>query len=141
MTRYHPTAEAKWAAQTRPVEGGHLLWTGQIKDATPVLDFRGKRHQAARLAYQIHYGRDPHGVVRVACGTARCVAPEHLTDTRGRQNERALLCLLGGHSLQTRRCSAGHDQATHGRIRVDGRPYCNACNQTYRNTRKASTAA
>jgi hypothetical protein len=132
MTRYHPTAAAKWAASTQPAEGGHLLWTGVLNRTRPVLDFRRERHQAARLAYQIHYGRDPLGVVRVTCGVALCVAPEHLADTRTRQNERALLRLLEGRGTQTGECTRGHDQAIHRRFRSDGRPYCNACNQTYR---------
>lgn len=66
--------------RTRPVPGGHLVWTGPYDGATPVLHLRGYRYPARDLFFQEHHGRQPVGGVTTSCDDTRCVAPHHLLD-------------------------------------------------------------
>lgn len=75
--------DAAWRTHVRPADGGHLEWTGsrQSSSGTPVMRYRGRTHTAARIAYRIKHGTDPIGYALPGCGTAHCVAPDHITDT------------------------------------------------------------
>ncbi|MGW4803074.1 hypothetical protein [Kitasatospora sp. NPDC004272] len=76
------TLEEAWKARTRPVDNGHLEWTGSCHHSgTPVMRYSGERYTAARIAYRIEHGTDPVGRAVPACGRAHCVAPAHLADS------------------------------------------------------------
>lgn len=118
--------EEAWAARTRPVDGGHLAWTGHINGhGVPMLTWRGRKYSAYRVAFRMRAGREPVGQCGSECDHGGCVAPACVYDTAARQRDRAVLAsgLLAG------RCGRGHDRAVYGRRRPDGRPYCQACNR------------
>jgi hypothetical protein len=70
-----------WAVHAEPVSGGHLRWTGPVRNGTPVLTSGRQTTTAYRWAWRLRTGRDPEGPVRPGCGMPACVAPLHLTDT------------------------------------------------------------
>lgn len=75
------TLEQKWRTFTKPTTGGHLEWTGSLRDGTtPVFMYCGSTHMGRRLAFRIANQRDPVGRVLPGCGYAGCVAPEHVED-------------------------------------------------------------
>ncbi|MEU5426912.1 hypothetical protein AB0H73_15090 [Streptomyces olivoreticuli] len=122
------TLEEKWAALTRPIDGGHLEWTGErAASGTPVLRYWPKSYSAAAIAFRIKYGREPEGYVRAECGLTQCVAPDHVDDTAARMRTREQVRYLKGGSARPAMCRHGHDQAEHGRYEADGRVYCEAC--------------
>ncbi|MCC9307718.1 hypothetical protein LN042_11520 [Kitasatospora sp. RB6PN24] len=87
-TVQHLTVEEKWAERTRPVDGGHLEWTGEHSTGpsrTPVMRHSGQTYTAGRIAYRIQHGTDPTGHAKPDCGHHRCVAPAHQYDTATRQ--------------------------------------------------------
>jgi hypothetical protein len=123
------TIEEKWASCTRPVDGGHLEWTGERGTAagTPLLSYKDKHHSAAAVAFRVRTGRDPEGYVIADCGMKHCVAPEHVEDEPGRaRNREQLRYVLGGRPRKGH-CVHGHDQAEHGAYEADGRAYCREC--------------
>jgi hypothetical protein len=138
--RTYPTAEAKWWANVVPAGGGHLVWTGRQRghSGTPVFDHHGTRYTAARVGFRVRYGRDPEGVVQPGCNTPLCVW--HVTDTVGRNQERAVLRELRGYGERPSVCPASHDQAQHGRLDNDGHHYCNPCNQRPRQRAREAVA-
>ena len=129
-----PTLEEKWASKTRPVDGGHLEWTGSrgTSAGTPVLAYRGAVLTAARIAFRIAHGREPVGQAKAECTMRHCVAPGHVLDTPGRVANRERLRLLMGMGARPDRCARGHDQAGHGRVQPDGVAYCAACHDGVR---------
>jgi hypothetical protein len=133
------TLEEKWAARTVPVDGGHLRWTGERPTAsgTPVLRYKGRTFTAAAIAFRIRTGRDPVGHAIADCGYPRCVAPDHVEDTPGRERTRGQLRAITGRRERPAQCRHGHDQAVHGSFEADGRSYCKACKDSQR-TRAAS---
>ncbi|MFG3276190.1 hypothetical protein [Streptomyces luteogriseus] len=75
------TLEQKWRTFTKPTTGGHLEWTGSLRDGTtPVFMYCGHNYMARRLAFRIAHQREPVGRVLPGCGYAGCVAPEHVED-------------------------------------------------------------
>ncbi|MFF5404566.1 hypothetical protein ACFY8K_17005 [Streptomyces misionensis] len=75
-----PIAEV-WAARTRPVDGGHLAWTGFWREGNcPVIKHSGEEYSARRVAFRMANGREPQGRVKAGCGWALCVRPEHVED-------------------------------------------------------------
>lgn len=130
VVRQPLTLEEKWAARTRPVDGGHLEWLGEHvgKSGTPVMRYKEKSFTAAAIAFRIRTGRDPDGYVMAECSLKHCVAPAHVEDEPGRQRAREQLRYLQGGQQRRERCPQGHDQAEHGRYTPDGqRSYCEAC--------------
>ncbi|MFD8687815.1 hypothetical protein [Streptomyces sp. NPDC059651] len=123
------TLEQKWASKTRPVEGGHLAWTGERGSAsrTPVLRYKDECHTAAALAFRRRTGRAPEGYAFAECGFNHCVAPAHVDDEPGRQRTREQLRYLAGGQKRPAECVHGHDQAEHGKYESDGRAYCGQC--------------
>lgn len=123
------TLEEKWAANTRPADGGHLEWTGEREStsATPVMRYRGKSYSPAGIAFRQRTGRDPVGQVFAECGVKHCIAPGHVDDEPGRFRTREQLRYLKGGRVRKPRCPHGHDQAVDGRYWADGRAYCVAC--------------
>lgn len=75
------TLEQAWQAQTEAVDGGHMRWTGYLREKTcPVLKHRGIDYAARRIAFRIRHGRDPEGRVLPSCTYPGCIAPDHTTD-------------------------------------------------------------
>ncbi|MFE2556017.1 WhiB family transcriptional regulator [Streptomyces sp. NPDC059352] len=62
--------------RTEQGDDGHVLWTR----STSSFRVAGALYTPSRLAFTFGYGRLPEGPVVRACGEARCVAAEHLTD-------------------------------------------------------------
>lgn len=116
--------EQAWTARTRPVDGGHLEWTGgrHHRGGVLVMRYMGKEYTAARIAYRIQHGTYPVGRAVPACGKKHCVAPAHLVDTVAKHRptpgaryasaEQKLAAL-------TRLLDSGHTQWT-GTIQRDG---------------------
>lgn len=127
----HPqglTLEQTWRQRTRPVDGGHMAWTGQHNShGVPVLKHRGQRLSAYRIAFSIRTGRDPQGVVRPACGMQGCVAPHCMDDNATRQHNRQAMRDILRMPPRPNQCRRGHDQAVHGRLRGSNVHYCAAC--------------
>lgn len=123
------TLEEKWASHTRPVEGGHLEWTGERAkpSSTPVLRYWPNSYSPAAVAFRIKHGRDAVGYAIADCGLKHCVAPDHVDDEPGRQRTREQLRYVMGGRERKPFCRHGHDQAEHGRYEQDGRAYCEAC--------------
>jgi hypothetical protein len=75
------TFAERWAANTEPVGGGHLRWTGRFRDGdTPAVTDGGRTVHVRRAAFERLHGRPPVGLVLPGCGRGDCVRPEHLED-------------------------------------------------------------
>ncbi|WP_393057674.1 hypothetical protein [Streptomyces sp. LN549] len=67
--------------RTRPVDGGHLEWTGHRTNCgTPFFRWMKKGYTAGRIAFVMQHGREPIGYALPGCGYRGCVAPAHLED-------------------------------------------------------------
>lgn len=138
------TVEQKWRTNTRPLDGGHLEWTGsrQTHSRTPVMRYRDKAYTAAALAFQVKHGRPPVGYAYADCGVRHCVAPDHVEDQEGRARLREQLRYLTGGQQPPATCrGAGHDQAVHGRLSPDGVQYCHACHLERSRAERATSSA
>ncbi|MFD4943057.1 hypothetical protein ACFWNT_11075 [Streptomyces sp. NPDC058409] len=84
--------------RTRPVDGGHLEWTGYVaNDGTPFFRWNKRGYTAGRMAFGMQHGRAPVGRVRPGCGHLGCVAPSHVEDQPMRdQLKRQLAGIFGG---------------------------------------------
>ncbi|MFE4647711.1 hypothetical protein [Streptomyces sp. NPDC056707] len=129
--------EQKWASKTKPVEGGHLQWTGELGSSarTPILRYKDQCHTAAAVAFRLRTGRNPEGYAYAECGFFHCVAPDHVDDEPGRQQTRERLRYLSGGSKRPAECVHGHDQAEHGKYESDGTAYCGKCKAEQRTGR------
>lgn len=122
------TIEDKWKLFARPVDGGHMEWTGEhATGGTPLLTYKDKRWSAAAVAFRVRHHREPQGQVFAECGMRRCVAPDHVEDEPGRTKAREQLRYLTGGRERKARCVHGHDQAVHGGYETDGVAYCREC--------------
>lgn len=123
------TLEQKWAARTKPVDGGHLEWTGERvgPGRSPTMRYKETSHSPTAIAFQIKHGRPPQGYAIAECELNQCVAPDHVDDEAGRFAKRQQLRLRNGLDDRPDTCPDGHDQSIHGRLQGDGRPYCKAC--------------
>ncbi|MER8083811.1 hypothetical protein ABTZ57_01280 [Streptomyces sp. NPDC094048] len=132
------TLEEKWASKTKPVDGGHLKWTGERGSAagTPILRYKGECCTAAAVAFRLRTGRAPEGYAFAECGFFHCVAPDHVDDEPGRQKTREQLRYLSGGAERPRECVHGHDQGEHGKFESDGRAYCGKCKAEQRTGRR-----
>jgi hypothetical protein len=141
--RGYATAEDKWAAHVRPVDGDHLEWTGEraTSSRTPVMRFRGRSMSPAGVAFRKRTGRDPVGQVRAECEFPQCMNPAHVQDEPGRQALRLTLRRIKGLPDPPAVCPNGHDQARHGRLESDGTPYCEACKQESKRAARAAGRA
>ena len=67
--------------RTRPVDGGHLEWTGyRTNDGTPFFRWKKQGFTAGRVAFVMQHGRAPVGRVRAGCDYEGCVAPGCVED-------------------------------------------------------------
>lgn len=132
-----PTLDEKWAARTRPVDGGHLEWTGERQRAsgTPVLRYREESYSPTAIAFRLRHGHDAQGYVIAGCGMQHCVAPAHVDDQAARVHTREQLRYLKGGGRRAAVCRHGHNQVIHGLYETDGRAYCGECKRL---SRKAS---
>lgn len=123
------TLEEKWALFTRPVDGGHLSWTGEHAKATgtPVMRYKEDYYSPAAVAFQIKHGRPSQGYVKADCGQPHCVAPDHVNDEAGRQQARRQARAERGLGKPSGTCGRGHDQTIHGLLEPDGTAYCGMC--------------
>ncbi|MER6534363.1 hypothetical protein ABT215_11230 [Streptomyces sp900105755] len=79
--RRKPTFADKWEANTAPADGGHVRWTGRLRDGvTPSLVYRDRDYSARRAGFEELHGRLAVGMVRPGCGWDGCVRPEHMED-------------------------------------------------------------
>ncbi|MFJ8146610.1 hypothetical protein ACIQ6R_16285 [Streptomyces sp. NPDC096048] len=69
--------------RTKPVDGGHLEWTGhRTNKGVAAIKWQGTAYTAGRIAYRIRYGEDPVGHTHAPCGYDGCVAPAHVEDSK-----------------------------------------------------------
>ncbi|MGW1039856.1 hypothetical protein [Streptomyces sp. NPDC002547] len=85
--------------RVKPVDGGHLEWTG-YRNNTGAPSFKyggrgGQMYSAYRVAFRIANGRDPEGYALPSCGFDGCVKPGHHEDRVMREQERNLDSLFG----------------------------------------------
>ena len=78
------------------VDGGHVRWTGPVTHGTPTVRHQGANQSAYRVAFRLHYGRDPEGQARPGCGMPGCVAGAHLEDRPMRQRTASLFNAIFG---------------------------------------------
>ncbi|GAA5056321.1 hypothetical protein [Streptomyces similanensis] len=136
------TVAEKWQQFVRPVEDGHMEWTGRRRPGpSAVLEFthHGRVHSARRVAFTIRTGREPEGTVTTECERAGCVAPACVEDEPGRTRSRRHLAVVNGYETPLAECTRGHATAEHRRYDRDGRPYCAACH-ALTHTQKADAA-
>ncbi|MEU6758015.1 hypothetical protein [Streptomyces sp. NPDC046685] len=91
------TVEELFQARTEATPDGHLRWTGTTCQGTPSVRFQRRNLSAYRIAFRIRTGREPVGKALPACGTAGCVAPDHIDDQPMREHNRSTFnALFGG---------------------------------------------
>ncbi|MFK0063414.1 hypothetical protein ACIQTN_29815 [Streptomyces werraensis] len=137
-----PSIEDQWRQHIRPLEGGHLEWTGPRASGsgTPILRVLGSWYSAAGIAFRIRTGRDPKGQVRAECDVRQCVAPACVEDEPGRQSLRLTLRRLQGlPDPPTGTCPSGHDLAVEGRLDGSLHPYCEGCKREAGRAKKQAT--
>ncbi|MFF5790219.1 helix-turn-helix domain-containing protein [Streptomyces sp. NPDC012693] len=135
------TPAQKFAQFVRPLDGGHLEWTGRrtSSSGTPVLTINGRTVTARSTGYRIaHNDRAPKGYVTAECDYEGCVAPEHLQDEPGRTRLRAQLAALTGQESHLTECARGHAAAEHRRYGPDGFPYCGTCQNENKRAQRAA---
>ncbi|MCX5362909.1 hypothetical protein OG864_29865 [Streptomyces sp. NBC_00124] len=139
-TRTPLTLEQKWATYTRPVEGGHLEWTGRHRTDTKTMVFThlSREYTARSVAFRVATGRTAEGKVTAECDHPECVAPEHVADEPARTRLRAQYAAVIGITSHLTECTRGHDVATHRRYDRAGRAYCGTCHAEAAATRKAA---
>ncbi|MGD6762073.1 hypothetical protein ACOKM5_24370 [Streptomyces sp. BH097] len=136
------TVEEKFLTYTRPVDGGHMEWTGRhtSSNGTPVFTHRERTYTARSIGFRVAAGRAPEGYVTAECGYEGCVAPDHLADEPGRNRVRAQLGALLGRKTYITECTRGHDVNEHRRYSPNGAPYCATCHQLTKRARLEAAA-
>lgn len=71
-------------ANTEPLPGGHLAWTGSRK-----IHYGGEVFTIKQVAYLVGKGRQPSGQIRSTCGISECVLADHIADTADRASLKA----------------------------------------------------
>ncbi|MEU3124388.1 hypothetical protein ABZ696_29500 [Streptomyces albidoflavus] len=90
------SVEEAFRRYTQPVESGHVLWGGLRSNGSPALHFGGTTVSAARVAFRLHTGREPEGVVTRACEVPLCVAGPCLQDRPMREQTNKLFAAIFG---------------------------------------------
>lgn len=123
------TIQDKWKLFARPIDDGHMEWTGErVGDAgSPVMRYKDGSFSPAAIAFEMRHGRPPQGYAIADCGRKRCIAPDHVDDEAGRLAKRQNLRRANGLDGRPDTRSCTHDQGVHGRLQSAGRPYCVAC--------------
>jgi hypothetical protein len=77
--------------RVKPVDGGHLEWTGHHNNTgVPVLHTAGRMYTARRIAFRIRWKREPVGRVTAGCDHDGCVHPNCVEDQAMRQQYAAI---------------------------------------------------
>jgi hypothetical protein len=86
--------------RTRPVDGGHLEWTGyRTNDGVPFFRWKKQGFTAGRMAFVMQHGREPVGQVRPGCDYEGCVAPGCVEDQQMRNKLNTTFnAIFGGQS-------------------------------------------
>jgi hypothetical protein len=92
------TAEDLFWRRARPLDDGHMEWTGTRTNGVPTLRHGGRVHTAYRLAFRIKHGREPVGHVRPGCNVEGCVHPRCMEDQPMRARTREMLAAIFGKS-------------------------------------------
>jgi hypothetical protein len=90
------TLEEAFRHHAEPVDGGHVRWTGSTSHKTPSVWFSGSTYSAYKVAFRLHHGREPEGLVTPACGMPGCVAGAHVEDRPMRQRTDSLYAAIFG---------------------------------------------
>lgn len=131
------TPEQKFRTRAVETVDGHMEWTGERNNGTPVIQHDYRYVSARAIAFTIRTGRAPIGNVLPDCDRRDCVAPAHVLD-RGERNEiRKQVRDLRGLPEPEPRCSRGHDRETFGRFETSGQAYCVKCNTDRQRGRKS----
>jgi hypothetical protein len=82
---------AAWEAATSPGDGGCVIWTGGAEGPwqVPYFRYQGRKYSARRVAWEFTHGSLPSHQIATSCGTARCVAPDHLCRPKATPQRRA----------------------------------------------------
>lgn len=93
MTRSrYPSLASVFQGNTEQLDDGHARWAG-YRDAasnTPLVFHNGQKTPAPKVAFRLHYGRDPVGKPLPTCRMKGCIAGAHLADRPMREaNARA----------------------------------------------------
>jgi hypothetical protein len=92
--------EEAFRQRITPLDDGHVGWVGSRAQVTPTMWWNGTVLSAYKIAFRLHYGREPEGIVRSICAIPVCVAGPCLADRRLRAaNQRADLAfeaIFGG---------------------------------------------
>ncbi|MFI9598871.1 hypothetical protein ACIHCX_03150 [Streptomyces sp. NPDC052043] len=76
------TVEELFWRRTRPIDGGHLEWTGhRSSKGVAAVKWQKTDHTARRIAYRIRHNTDPTGYAHAVCDYDGCVAPAHIADS------------------------------------------------------------
>ncbi|MGA5330980.1 hypothetical protein ACPCJT_20345 [Streptomyces griseoincarnatus] len=89
------TPEDLFWRRVRPLDDGHMEWTGTRTNGVPTLRHGGRVHTAYRVAFRIANGREPEGQAKPGCGRDGCVAPACQTDRITRAEARKVDALYG----------------------------------------------
>ncbi|MET9012277.1 hypothetical protein ABZX74_15365 [Streptomyces olivaceoviridis] len=90
------SVEDVFRRNAEPIEDGHVRWTGSFAHNTPNLRFQHANYSPYRIAFRLHYGREPEGRTQPACGMPHCVAGAHLEDRPMRQRTNSLYDAIFG---------------------------------------------
>lgn len=75
------TFDERWDANTEPVDGGHIQWTGRLRaGSNPTVRHEGRYISPRRTVFERLHGRPAVGRVLPGCGYGPCVRPDHLED-------------------------------------------------------------
>lgn len=88
--------------RTKPVDDGHVLWTGyrDKHSGTALVRHDGTLHTALRVAFRIKHHREPEGHVTPTCDRDGCVAPGHTQDRRIRNHTDATFAAIFGRNAR-----------------------------------------
>jgi len=76
-------------AHTEPTDDGHIRWTGHVDpQGSPRVQLKHDKRSAYRVAFVLHYGREPVGRVTPTCRMQGCVRGDHMADQAMRQQPR-----------------------------------------------------
>lgn len=134
--------EAAFHARLQPLWCGHVLWGGpRNENGVPMVSWRDQRVSAYRVAFRLHYEREPRGVVLAVCEVPGCVAGRCLDDKTARDRTRGQLAAVLGLNQTSTHCRQGHAYAEHAAYKPDGARYCGRCDSDSNKDRKRGIAA
>ena len=90
------TPQEAIAKYARPVDGGHLVWAGPLKNGAPCVGFQGRDHYVRPLSFRLQHGRAPVGNITAGCDVKGCVADRCLQDRPMRERTDSLYAAIFG---------------------------------------------